>query len=130
MDVMPILSALRRNKVGAVLIALQLALTLAIVSNALFIISQRLSYVSRPTGIAEPDIVVLNNNWIGQGLDYKPLLDGGPRDAARRAGRGRRVRLELRAALERRLEHRRQIQARSRSAPPRRPRSTSATTTA
>jgi len=75
MDVMPILSALKRNKVGAVLIALQLALTLAIVSNALFIISQRLSYVSRPTGIAESDIVVLNNNWIGQGLDYKPLLD-------------------------------------------------------
>ena len=41
MDVMPILSALKRNKVGAILIALQLALTLAIVSNALFIISQR-----------------------------------------------------------------------------------------
>ena len=75
MDVMPILSALKRNKVGAVLIALQLALTLAIVSNALFIISQRLSYVSRPTGIAESDIVVVNNNFIGQGLDYKPLLE-------------------------------------------------------
>jgi putative ABC transport system permease protein len=72
---MPILSALKRNKVGAVLIALQLALTLAIVSNALFIISQRLSYISRPSGIAESDIVVLNSNWIGQDLDYKPLLE-------------------------------------------------------
>ena len=75
MDVMPIISALRRNKVGAVLIALQLALTLAIVTNALFIISQRLSYISRPSGIDEENIVVVNNNWIGHELEYKPMLD-------------------------------------------------------
>jgi len=75
MDVMPILSALKRNKVGAILIALQLALTLAIVSNALFIIGQRMQYVSRPTGIVEPEVIVVNNQWIGNGLDAKPLLE-------------------------------------------------------
>lgn len=75
MDVMPILSALKRNKVGAILIALQLALTLAIVSNALFIIKQRLSYVSRPSGVAESDLVVLSNNWIGNEAEQKSMLE-------------------------------------------------------
>ncbi len=35
MEIVPILSALRRNKAGAVLVALQIALTLAVVANAL-----------------------------------------------------------------------------------------------
>jgi putative ABC transport system permease protein len=38
MELVPILSSLRRNKMGAALIGLQIALTLAIVCNALFII--------------------------------------------------------------------------------------------
>jgi putative ABC transport system permease protein len=75
MDVMPILSALKRNKVGAILIALQLALTLAIVTNALFIIGQRFQYVSRQTGVAEPALVVISNSWIGHDADRKPLLE-------------------------------------------------------
>src|SRR5689334_13312581 len=75
MDVMPILSALKRNKVGAILIALQLALTLAIVSNALFIIQQRFAYVSRETGVAESSLVVVSNSMIGHELDNKAMLD-------------------------------------------------------
>ena len=51
MELRPIFSTLMRNKTGAILIALQVALTLAIVSNALFIITQRLEIASRPSGV-------------------------------------------------------------------------------
>jgi putative ABC transport system permease protein len=63
--VRPILSALTRHKAGVFLIALQVALTLAIVANAVFVISQRVIYISRPTGIDESNIVVVDNRWVG-----------------------------------------------------------------
>jgi len=45
---------------------MQIALTLAIVCNALFIIQQRVAHLSEPTGIDEPNIFVIQNEWIGQ----------------------------------------------------------------
>ncbi|MGD9584946.1 MAG: FtsX-like permease family protein [Lysobacterales bacterium] len=51
MEIRPILSALLRNKTGALLIAAQIALTLAIVSNAAYIIRDRVAVSGRPTGI-------------------------------------------------------------------------------
>ncbi len=53
MEIRPILSSLSRNKTGALLIAAQVALSLAIVANALYIIRDRLSLAARPSGIAE-----------------------------------------------------------------------------
>jgi putative ABC transport system permease protein len=44
-----------------------MALTLAILCNALFIIQQRLALSARPTGIDEANIFVLGNLWIGGG---------------------------------------------------------------
>jgi putative ABC transport system permease protein len=64
MQVLPILSALRRNRVGAILIGLQVALTLAIVCNSLLIIEQRVSRMHRPTGIDEANIFTLGNAWV------------------------------------------------------------------
>ena len=66
MPIRPILSALRRHKAGTVLIALQIALTLAVVCNALFIIHRRISNLSRPTGIDEVDTFAIENSWIGK----------------------------------------------------------------
>jgi putative ABC transport system permease protein len=63
--VRPILSALTRHKAGVFLIALQVALTLAIVANAIFVITQRVAFISRPSGIDEANIVVVDNRWIG-----------------------------------------------------------------
>ena len=63
--VRPILSALTHHKAGAFLIALQVALTLAIVANAIFVISQRVIYISRPSGIDESNIVIVDNRWVG-----------------------------------------------------------------
>jgi len=51
MDIKPILSSLRRSPTGAILVALQIALALAIVVNSLFIIVQRFEKVNRDPGI-------------------------------------------------------------------------------
>jgi len=59
MAIHPILSALRRHKTGTILIALQIALTLAIVCNALFIISARLEQMERPTGLDEHNLLMV-----------------------------------------------------------------------
>ena len=60
----PILAALRYHKAGAILIALQVALTLAVICNAIFVIEQRLQRLSRDTGIAESELMVVNNKWV------------------------------------------------------------------
>lgn len=57
MDILPILSTLKRHKTAAGLIVLQIALTCAIVCNALFLIFQRVERVSAETGIAESELV-------------------------------------------------------------------------
>lgn len=46
-----VLSPLRRHKTATALIVLEIALTCAIVSNALFLVSQRLEAMRRPSGI-------------------------------------------------------------------------------
>jgi len=56
MDIQPILSSLRRSPTGAILVALQIALALAIVVNSLFIIVQRIEKVNRDPGIDVPNI--------------------------------------------------------------------------
>ncbi len=66
MQIQPILAALRQHKAGTVLIALQIALTLAIVCNALFIIHQRVTHLSEPTGIDEANLFVIGNQWADQ----------------------------------------------------------------
>jgi putative ABC transport system permease protein len=54
----PILSALRHNKTGTILIAAQIALTLAIVSNAMYIIRDRLHMIGRPSGVSQEENVL------------------------------------------------------------------------
>ncbi len=66
MELRPVLSALGRNKVGALLIALQVGVTLAILCNALYIVQQRLALIARPSGVDEADVFTLQNQWIGQ----------------------------------------------------------------
>jgi putative ABC transport system permease protein len=75
MEIRPILSAMRRNKVGAVLIGLQMAVTLAILCNGLFIVEERLSLSKRPSGLDEPNVVVLTNQWVGNPPDLKARRD-------------------------------------------------------
>ena len=66
MTVHPIIAALRKHKAGVVLIALQIALTLAIICNAIFIIGQRIERVNQPTGMHEEnDLFLITQHWVG-----------------------------------------------------------------
>lgn len=65
MTLHPILAALRRHKAGVVLIALQIALTLAIVCNAIFIIGNRIERIHRPTGLDEQNLFMISQQFVG-----------------------------------------------------------------
>jgi len=71
MEIRPIFSALMRSKVAMILIGLQVALTLAIVCNALFIIGQRLDHMARPSGMDEEHTFWFGSNGFGQGYNAK-----------------------------------------------------------
>ncbi|HET7269417.1 MAG TPA: FtsX-like permease family protein [Oleiagrimonas sp.] len=72
MSVHPIFAALRKHKSGVVLISLQIALTLAIVCNAVFIIAQRIDRVNRPTGLDESDLILVTQQWVGAPTGVDP----------------------------------------------------------
>jgi putative ABC transport system permease protein len=75
LQIKPILAALKRHKAGTFLIGLQIALTLAIVCNALFIIQQRLTHLSRTTGIVESNLLTIGSDWTNaSGAAVAPLI--------------------------------------------------------
>ncbi|KAF1686662.1 ABC transporter permease [Pseudoxanthomonas broegbernensis] len=57
MDIRPILSTLMRHKTAAALIVVEIALTCAIICNALFMIGDRLAQVREVSGLAEDELV-------------------------------------------------------------------------
>jgi putative ABC transport system permease protein len=57
MEIRPILSTLMRHKTAAALIVLEIALTCAIICNALFMIGERITHISRPSGIVVDELV-------------------------------------------------------------------------
>jgi putative ABC transport system permease protein len=69
MDFLPILAALRRHRTAAALIVLEIALTCAIVSNAIFLIGERLDRMQRPSGIAEDELLRIQVVAIGKNED-------------------------------------------------------------
>ena len=62
LDIRPTLSALLRNRTGAVLVAAQIAIALAVLANAAYIIVQRIEKIHRPTGIDEQNILVIESS--------------------------------------------------------------------
>ncbi len=58
MEIKPILSTLLRNKTGAVLIALQIALTMAVVVNAVVVIQDRAETIAMPTGVDVDQLIM------------------------------------------------------------------------
>ena len=76
MDILLILRALRKNKVGAVLIGLQIALTLAMVCNSLSVIQQFVARMQRPSGIDEANIFTLSCAWISDPADLQAQIRG------------------------------------------------------
>src|SRR5437762_11192862 len=76
MELRPILSAMLRNKTGVILVGLQIALTLAVVANAVFIIEKRAEKIGRDPGMDSA------NTFFVQSYGYGPNYD--QRDTVRR----------------------------------------------
>lgn len=69
----PIFRALLRNRMGAFLIALQIALTLAIITNAAFIISKRSADIARPSGLDEENTGMFYTTLFDSKVDQEQL---------------------------------------------------------
>ena len=67
MQLRPILSSLRRQKLTASLLVLQAAITCAIVCNVVFMIANRVQRINVPTGMAENELSVIQSAGIEKG---------------------------------------------------------------
>jgi len=74
MVIRPIFSALLRNSAGAVLVALQIAITLAIVVNAVYLTTQRVTLVGRPTGIDDQNIFSFPVEGFEKDFDFVAMV--------------------------------------------------------
>ncbi|MGN6788516.1 MAG: ABC transporter permease [Rhodanobacteraceae bacterium] len=66
MEIRPILATLRKHKLTAILLTLQVALTCAIVCNVAFMIANRAHRTLLPTGIAENNLSAISVRCIGK----------------------------------------------------------------
>ncbi|WP_266183526.1 ABC transporter permease [Dyella humicola] len=71
MDILPILSTLRRHKITAFLVIIEIALTCAIVCNAVFLINQRLDRMHMSSGVAEHELLEILFADIGPNKNQK-----------------------------------------------------------
>ena len=74
METGPILRALMHNKTSFVLIALQIAVTMAIMVNAIGIIQERSVQMSRPTGVDEDNIFYLSSVVFNTDANYEAQI--------------------------------------------------------
>jgi putative ABC transport system permease protein len=74
MEIRPIFSALLRNRAGAILVSLQIALTLAIVVNAVFVTKQRVEKIGRPSGIDDQNIFWFPATGFEKNFDFKAMV--------------------------------------------------------
>ena len=76
MEIRPILSSLRRHRIPAVLIVLEIALACAVLGNAVFMIGQRMANIHWSNGIDEAGVSVVTVNGTDPGLAASDI----PRD--------------------------------------------------
>lgn len=75
MELGPIWRAILRNKSGYILIALQIAVTMAIMVNAVAIIQERINDMGRPSGTDEENIFTLSSTAFVPDTDMQSLID-------------------------------------------------------
>jgi putative ABC transport system permease protein len=74
MEIGPIWRAILRNKGGYLLIALQIAVTMAIMVNAIAIMQERAAQMARPTGTDEANIFTFSATTFVPELDKKNII--------------------------------------------------------
>ncbi len=71
MEIGPILSTLKRHKITASLVVLEIALSCAIVCNAVFLVTQRIERMQMSSGVAEHELVQVQAASIGSREDSR-----------------------------------------------------------
>ena len=66
LDIGPLWRALMRNKIGMLLIALQVAFTMAVCVNAYAMIKERIALMERPSGLAEEELFHLSSTGVDE----------------------------------------------------------------
>ena len=59
LSIRPMLSSLLRSRTGAILVALQITIALAVMVNAVWIVSERIADIEKPTGIDDNNMFVI-----------------------------------------------------------------------
>ncbi len=75
MELGPIWRAILRNKGGYLLIALQIAVTMAIMVNSIAIIQERKADIARPSGTDENNIITLSSIAFAPESDMRSMID-------------------------------------------------------
>ncbi len=63
------------TRVGAILVALQIALTLAVIANGMSIIQGHLAAMRTVTGMDEANIFTFQNRWVGDPQNLRASID-------------------------------------------------------
>jgi len=75
MEIGPIWRAMMRNKTGAILIALQIAVTMAIMVNAISIMQERGRMMSRPSGVDEHNIFSITSIGFAEDFNERVTIE-------------------------------------------------------
>jgi putative ABC transport system permease protein len=67
----PIASALWRNRTGAILVAIQIAIGLAVLVNAVYVVKQRVEQINRPTGMDNDNMIFAMSAGFAKDFDYE-----------------------------------------------------------
>ena len=70
-NIRPIASALWRNRTGAILVAFQIAIGLAVLVNAVYIVKQRVEKIGRPTGMDTANMIWAVSAGFAKDYDYE-----------------------------------------------------------
>jgi putative ABC transport system permease protein len=69
-NIRPIASALWRNRTGAMLVAFQIAIGLAVLVNAVYVVKQRVEKIGRPTGMDTANMIWVASAGFASSFDY------------------------------------------------------------
>lgn len=73
-NVRPIASALWRNRTGALLVAFQIAIGLAVLVNAVYVVKQRVEKIGRPTGMDTANMIWVASAGFAKDYDYEAAV--------------------------------------------------------
>jgi len=74
MELRPILSTIFRNKVGAALVVIQIAITLAVITNAVFMIKERRVVINSPSGLDEENSILVTSQIFDEAQNPKETI--------------------------------------------------------